>query len=64
MKVLNKIQILSMKLIAFGNVTCMMSTILFKFWCVNFQKKQMDLKDDRIKLVNEVLNGIKVSDWA
>ena len=40
-----------------------MSAILFKS-CFNFQRKQMDLKDSRIKLVNEVLNGIKVSDRA
>ena len=40
-----------------------MSAILFKSR-FNFQRKQMDLKDSRIKLVNEVLNGIKVSDRA
>lgn len=29
-----------------------------------YQEEQMTLKDGRIKVMNEVLNGIKVSDWV
>jgi hypothetical protein len=33
-------------------------------WSKKFQFKQMSYKDSRIKLVNEVLNGIKVCSYT
>jgi hypothetical protein len=33
----------------------------YNFFYITFQLKVMDLKDSRVKMMNEILNGIKVS---
>ena len=38
--------------------------IVLGSWIKKLQVKQMGIKDSRIKLVNEVLNGIKVGGWV
>lgn len=35
-------------------------TVLLAKFCDTLQQKQMELKDDRIRIMNEILNGIKI----